>query len=264
MAEPVTVSAVISTFQRPEACERAVRSVLAQTAPPVEVLVCDDGSLDDTAERMRAWEQRDGRVRYLRVEPNSGTPAAPRNLGIEQARGEWIAFLDDDDEWLPQKLERQATLFGQADVIGTNARRSDGTAYFADAPAVSFPTRREMLRANPLIMPSVMARRASLLAAGGFRTERWARAVADYAMWLALADHGARIAALGEVLVRYADAPADRMSDHRTRSELSVARLMWDRARRRPTFAEVVAAAWHTAVAGAVAVEDGPLRGRRR
>jgi teichuronic acid biosynthesis glycosyltransferase TuaG len=264
VAEPAAVSAVISTYQRPDACERALRSVLAQSAPPIEVLVCDDGSRDDTAERMCEWERREECVRYLRVEPNSGTPAQPRNLGIAQARGEWIAFLDDDDEWLPEKLERQAALFAEADVIGTNALRSDGTAYFADGPAVSFPTRREMLRANALIMPSVVARRTSLLDAGGFRTERWARAVADYAMWLALADRGARIAALGEPLVRYADAPADRMSDHRTRSELTVARLMWDRARRRPTLDELVAAAWHTAIAGAVAIEDGPLRRRRR
>ncbi len=116
-----SVSAVISTFERPDECERAVRSALAQEPAPVEVIVCDDGSKDGTAERFRAWERRDPRVRYLRVEPNRGTPAPARNAGIEEARGEWVAFLDDDDEWLPGKLGAQLAHAEGADVIGTNA-----------------------------------------------------------------------------------------------------------------------------------------------
>src|SRR3954447_9998546 len=112
-----TVSAVISTFQRPDACERAVLSALTQDPVPIEVLICDDGSADSTPERMRSLEAREPLVRYLRIEPNRGTPAPARNLGLREAHGEWIAFLDDDDEWLPGKLAQQLELAEQADII---------------------------------------------------------------------------------------------------------------------------------------------------
>lgn len=83
---------------------RALASVERQTLQPYEVIVVDDGSCDDTAQ-MVAREYP--KVRYL-YQRQAGVSAA-RNLGIRQARGAWLCFLDSDDEWLPQKLERQTT-----------------------------------------------------------------------------------------------------------------------------------------------------------
>ena len=84
-------------------------SVLAQTYPEFEVIVVDDGSADGTGdsirETIRLQGDRGKRVRYF-FQPNQGSSVA-RNKGIEQARGEWIAFLDSDDVWLPEKLELQ-------------------------------------------------------------------------------------------------------------------------------------------------------------
>lgn len=97
-----TVSVVIPTYDRAELVVRALHSVLAQTRPPDEVIVVDDGSTDDTVERIRAQFPT---VRLL-AQPNRGVSAA-RNTGIRAATGEWIALLDSDDEWLPFKLERQ-------------------------------------------------------------------------------------------------------------------------------------------------------------
>ena len=79
-----------------------MRSALAQDPAPAEVLVCDDGSPAPAAERLRALESLDGTVRDLRAERGSGGPARPRNAGLAAARGELVAFLDDDDEWLPR------------------------------------------------------------------------------------------------------------------------------------------------------------------
>ena len=101
MGQP-TVTVVIPTWNREDLLPRALTSVARQTRPPEEVLVVDDGSTDGTEGMIR--RQFPG-VRYLRQE-NRGVAAA-RNRGIEVARGDWLAFLDSDDEWLPEKLARQ-------------------------------------------------------------------------------------------------------------------------------------------------------------
>ena len=97
-----TVSVVIPTFNRASVITRALESILLQTRPPDEILVVDDGSTDDTAERVRA--EFPG-VRLIEQE-NRGVSAA-RNAGIRAATGTWIALLDSDDEWLAEKLDRQ-------------------------------------------------------------------------------------------------------------------------------------------------------------
>lgn len=100
------VSVIIPSFNRwPTLC-RAVDSVLAQTRLADEIIVVDDGSDDDTATQLRA---RYGATISVVKQKNSGVSAA-RNRGIEQARGKWIALLDSDDEWLPQKLSTQLAL----------------------------------------------------------------------------------------------------------------------------------------------------------
>jgi len=102
----VRVSVVIPTFNRAGTLPRAIDSVLAQTFQDFEILVCDDSSTDSTVEVSRGYQKRDPRVRTLALPVNQG-PAAARNLGMREARGDYIAFLDSDDEWLPEKLERQ-------------------------------------------------------------------------------------------------------------------------------------------------------------
>ncbi len=103
-----SVSVVIPTYNRETTLKRAVGSVLAQTFPDLELLVIDDGSTDDTASLMR--KIADPRVRYMPQDVNRGVAAA-RNVGLREVRGDFIAFLDSDDEWMPEKLERQLDLF---------------------------------------------------------------------------------------------------------------------------------------------------------
>jgi glycosyltransferase involved in cell wall biosynthesis len=96
------VSVVIPTFDRARVLPRALDSVMAQTRPPTEVIVVDDGSTDGTAELVA---DRFPTARLIRQE-NRGVSAA-RNRGIEAAESEWIALLDSDDEWCSEKLEKQ-------------------------------------------------------------------------------------------------------------------------------------------------------------
>jgi glycosyltransferase involved in cell wall biosynthesis len=99
---------VIPTYQRLELVRQAVQSVLAQTFQDFEIVVVDDGSPEPIQ-----LSTPDERVRVIRHETNLGTAAA-RNTGIRAARGELVAFLDSDDVWLPEKLEKQAALLEHA------------------------------------------------------------------------------------------------------------------------------------------------------
>ncbi len=102
------VSVVIPTFRRPETTVRAVRGVLAQTYAELDVIVVDDYSGDGTAEAVERLADQLGetRIRVLRLEKNSG-PGEARNRGMAEARGEFIAFLDSDDELEPESIERR-------------------------------------------------------------------------------------------------------------------------------------------------------------
>lgn len=107
------VSVVIPAFRAARTIGRAVESALAQGSPAAEVLVIDDGSPDDLAAALAPYGDRVTLVR----QPNGGAASA-RNLGIERASGDFIAFLDADDYWAPRKLERQLALFERHPEVG--------------------------------------------------------------------------------------------------------------------------------------------------
>lgn len=98
------IDVIIPTFNRATTLKRSISSVLAQTHRDLQLFVVDDGSTDDTRELIKPFLS-DPRVCYL-YQKNGGVSSA-RNLGIKSSRNEWIAFLDSDDEWLPQKLQIQ-------------------------------------------------------------------------------------------------------------------------------------------------------------
>ena len=102
------ISVILPTFDRADLLPRSIASVLAQTFTDWELIVIDDGSTDNTADVVAAWQQRSGRIRYVR-QANQGVGAA-RNRGVAEARGEYIACLDSDDEYRPAHLETRLAL----------------------------------------------------------------------------------------------------------------------------------------------------------
>ena len=107
------VSVIIPSYNREKTIERAVMSVLNQTYRDLELIVVDDCSKDNTVEVLKSI--KDDRLKIIRLEKNSGACVA-RNVGIENAQGDYIAFQDSDDEWLLDKLEKQMAIFEKVKV----------------------------------------------------------------------------------------------------------------------------------------------------
>ncbi len=106
-----TVSIIIPTYNREHLLSRAIQSVLNQTYQDFELIIVDDGSTDDTGKVVKSFNCEI--IKYIRHDKNRGLPAA-RNTGIRVAKGDYIAFQDSDDEWMPEKLERQIRAFETA------------------------------------------------------------------------------------------------------------------------------------------------------
>jgi glycosyltransferase involved in cell wall biosynthesis len=113
------VSVILPTYNRAHTLRRAINSVLNQTYKNFELIIIDDASTDNTEELIKKIKQIDGRIKYVKCKKNIGAALA-RNKGLDLAQGDYIAFQDSDDEWLPQKLEKQIKKFEQnpeADIV---------------------------------------------------------------------------------------------------------------------------------------------------
>lgn len=156
------VSVLIPVFNGERYLRQAIDSALRQTCPPHEIIVVDDGSTDAS----RSIAESFGTSVMCMAQQNLG-PSAARNLGAGASTGEWIAFLDADDYWLPDKLEKQIAAIGQhpsADLIYTGRIEVYEDGSIREVPAQSPVWVKEKLRfQNPLYPSSVLARRELLL-----------------------------------------------------------------------------------------------------
>jgi glycosyltransferase involved in cell wall biosynthesis len=175
---PLRITALIPAFNQERRVAAAVWSVLQQSYPVFEILVVDDGSTDHTGEVVH--QIPDKRIRVLH-QSNRGVSAA-RNLGIAAARGDWIAFLDADDQWMPRKLERQVNSLVSSPALGWCAGNSllvtqkKGLSYVRPFSSSSWDCRPRVVPAVELLkqklypwqMPTVIVRKAILEGLGGF------------------------------------------------------------------------------------------------
>lgn len=207
MSEP-RVSVIVPTYNRGDFVLQAVRSALAQTFDDLEVIVADDGSDDGTAELLDGVG--DPRLEVLRLE-HSGIPAAVRNVALSHSRGDLVALLDDDDVWLPEKLERQVAVIDREPAVGlvcSNARVIDGNGaeigqrYLRPEQGTSGDVLEQLLDVNFVIASSAIVRRELIERVGGFSEDFRLHAVDDYDLWLRVAAIS-RVAYLPEPLLSY-------------------------------------------------------------
>lgn len=220
MSAKTTVSVVIPAFNAAGTIREAIRSVAAQTRPADEVIVVDDASGDETAYVARTAFSGLAKSRLFTLPDNRG-PAAARNRGVAEATGEWIAFLDGDDAWLPWRLEVQlvcaaqhpeATLLCGDTVPLEDVSRREAQDGRAAAESTDLALRDLAIR-NCVATSTVLAKKEAVLAAGGF--DEQFRGPEDFDMWLRLlASHPGR--KLACPLSRYRHVPGSLSMDDRT------------------------------------------------
>jgi glycosyltransferase involved in cell wall biosynthesis len=179
------VSVVMAARNAEETIGEAIASVLAQTHAELELVVVDDGSTDGTAATAHAFD--DERIRVIEA-GRVGVLSQLRNRGIAETSGEWVAILDADDAWLPEKLERQLAQAGDAALLHTDAYRLlDGRRERAPVRRPRGPLLAALVENNFVYSSSVLIRRALLDEHGAFDPDPELWGSPDYELWLRLA-----------------------------------------------------------------------------
>ncbi len=232
------ISIIIPAYQSAQTIRTTLDSVRGQTFKDYEILITDDGSSDDTLQicRQYARERPEMRISVYSI-PHAGVAAA-RNDAIARASGEFVAFLDADDRWTPEKLERVAALIGsdpQADLIYHDVMmitRSGQNSKEVSGPPPADPYRHLLLENNFLATTSVTVRRSCLCKTGGFDCNPDFEICEDYELWVRLARAGAKFAYVPENLAEIVRADGSLSSNivrHMT-NRLNVRRFCLQRA----------------------------------
>jgi glycosyltransferase involved in cell wall biosynthesis len=201
----VSISVVIPTYNRANDLVIAIKSVLKQTYPVTEILVCDDGSTDNSKELVTAINNP--KVKWIDCGKNGG-PAIPRNIGIKHSQGDWVAFLDSDDEWKAEKLEKQVAAIEKYHVLASCANASrirfgEDKGAFSDFSS-SKVTLKDLMLKNSIICSSVLINKQLLLDISLFPEEKKFIAIEDYALWLRVSTQ-TDFAFVNENLIKYLD-----------------------------------------------------------
>jgi glycosyltransferase involved in cell wall biosynthesis len=185
------ISVVIPTYKRPDRLERLLLSISKQTFLPEEIIIVDDAS-DMKSEYdacINKFQHTFKSIQYIELEKNSGAPSV-RNTGIKLAKNEWIALVDDDDEWLPEKLELQWQIASKAgEKLGliytwTEALGQQGQESYKSCHSFRGDVRKQILTTNFIMSASVMVRKSAIVDAGLF--DEILPSCQDWDMWTAI------------------------------------------------------------------------------
>lgn len=225
-------SVICPTYNRGPAITATIDSVRAQSLRDWELLVVSDGSDDDTDRVVADSARADGRVRLIRTHRH-GHPSGPRNIGLAEARGAFIAYLDHDDRWAPGHLAILArALEGGERFAATGATRVDAAgAVLHVTPPLALCWHPELQVMNAIFQPSQVAHVAGLAeSVGGWRAS--GTGLEDWDLWLRLADAGVRCRTAADPTVIELVDPATRQGRVTARHGWEVARFPDGRAAR--------------------------------
>lgn len=216
------ISIIMAAYNAEKTIEQAINSVLKQTYPNFELLVINDCSKDGTVELVKNIAATDSRIHLLTNEKNSGV-SYTRKHGLEEAKGPWIAILDSDDAWAPDKLEKQIDLQIKvnADLLFTGSAFMDSNGQLIDwhlhVPAEV--TYRQLLKQNVLSNSSALVRKelyAKYYAIGDGMHE-------DFAIWLSILKEGKKAYGVSEPLLIYRIAKSSRSGN-----KIKAAKMNWN------------------------------------
>jgi len=193
------VSVVIPTFNSENFIKETIYSVLNQTYQNFEIVIVDDESTDNTVSILQNLSDKDKRITYYQI-PHSGRPSVPRNYGVEKSNGEYIAFLDSDDIWVKNKLEKQLSEFEKHPdyilVYSMSVTFGDVnifSPYYEVLPLLhkASKNKNDLLKiGNTITCSSVLLKKETLQKVKGFDEDIKLKAVEDYDLWIRLSELG--------------------------------------------------------------------------
>ena len=206
------VSIIVPTYNACEYIQQTISSVLFQTYHNWELLIIDDCSSDNTISIVKEFAESDPRIRYFSTNQNTGSPSQPRNIGIEQAKGDYIAFLDSDDIWLPNKLEEQLAFMQEHgyDFVYSNYEKMswDGKREQRIVKVKGSASYKDILKTNEIPCLTVLLKK-ELLENVRFKSVP----DEDCVCWLDILKRGYRAYNTGKVHAVYREAKQSRSSN---------------------------------------------------
>jgi GT2 family glycosyltransferase len=215
-AAPPTFSVVIAAYQAATTIGDAIESALRQTSPPLEIVICDDGSTDDLDSALARYRDE---IVLVRNESNRGEASA-KNAAVRAASGQFVALLDADDVYFPDRLEALGELAAarpDLDILTSDAYLElDGTRLrrcYTEAWTFEVGDQRRAILERNFILGLAAVRRSRVLSVGGFDEEiRW---TTDWDLWARLILDGSRAGAVAEPLALYRLGAASLSADRR-------------------------------------------------
>lgn len=196
------VSVVMPCYNAAQYIAESIESVIAQTHRNWELIIVDDCSKDNSVEIIQDYQNKDDRIKLIRNAKSSGSPAEPRNIGIEHSTGEYIAFLDSDDIWTSDKLQKQLAKFQEGDyaIVYANyeVMREDGSRTGKIVKGPAFTDYKQLLKYNSIGCSGAIFRKEFL---NGCRFKKIGHE--DYLFWLTFLRNGGTAANSNEVQLIY-------------------------------------------------------------
>jgi teichuronic acid biosynthesis glycosyltransferase TuaG len=203
------ISIITPTYNSSKFIKRTINSVINQTYKDWEYLIVDDYSTDNTVELVNEFAKKDPRIKLLKTMKNSGGPATPKNVGIENATGKYVAFLDHDDEWRLTKIEKQLNSFEKSKNkrIGIvscllNIKDNNGNLLYKHKENYKNQPSKHLANGNFIVTSSCVMTKLSILKEVGLFDPEF-RTSDDWDMWVKISEKGYEFDFIPEYLVDY-------------------------------------------------------------
>lgn len=199
------ISILMGTHNGARFIGAAIRSLQAQTVSDWELIVCDDGSTDNTPAILADFAKHDQRIRVLHNAHKSGLPFT-LNRCLARAQAPFIARMDDDDRCHPQRFAAQLAALQrhpEISIVGCQAYLFSEQGVYSERQVPEFPTANNVFRGQNFIHPTVLMRRDMLISVGGYSTSRWVLRAEDFDLWCKAYAYGYRGMNLPQKLFYY-------------------------------------------------------------
>lgn len=233
MPNPI-ISVIIPTYNREELLKRCLRSLENQTFKDFEVIICDDGSTDNT-KKIVNYFKTSLKIKYILLNKNSGGPAVPRNVGIKNSKARYLAFLDSDDTWKSSKLKKSVELINSGyDFIYHNLELKN-LKFISNLKLIVLTFffhrlsiyNQLLLFGNKIPNSSVVVRKDLMKKIGGFNESKQVVAMEDYLAWLKLSLITCKFKKINEALGFYYIANDNLSSPDKTMKYIAVFNKMY-------------------------------------